>query len=54
MDDEPDVEPWECPECDRMNTVRIETEVGCDQCGEHPALQCEHCGDIIDLIYWNV
>lgn len=28
-----------------------ETEVGCDDCGTHPAVRCDACGQVLDLIY---
>lgn len=27
-----------------------ETEIGCEDCGTHPAVHCENCGDLRDLI----
>jgi hypothetical protein len=28
-----------------------DTEVGCDDCGTHPAVRCDQCGQVLDLIY---
>jgi hypothetical protein len=28
-----------------------ESEVGCDDCGTHPAVRCDHCGQVLDLVY---
>ncbi len=28
-----------------------DAEVGCSDCGSHPALRCVVCGDFVDLIH---
>lgn len=27
-----------------------EVEVGCEDCGDHPAVWCEECGTLVDLV----
>ena len=39
-----------CKECKRL-TLHCESEVGCEDCGSHPALLCLVCCEAIDLIY---
>jgi hypothetical protein len=31
--------------------IWLDTEVGCDDCDTHPAVRCDECGQVIDLIY---
>lgn len=46
-------DPLWCPEC-KMTSQRsewIETEVPCETCGDHSALQCPRCDEIHDIIF---
>lgn len=48
-------DPKRCPMC-RVVGVAADfekTEVGCEDCGDHPALRCRRCGESIDMIYRN-
>jgi uncharacterized protein (DUF983 family) len=40
----------ECPECKEysLHTDWIETEVGCEDCGSHSAIQCPKCDEPFD------
>lgn len=29
-----------------------DAEVGCEDCGDHPAVACDGCGEVRDLV-WN-
>ena len=44
-----------CPMCKALGTAADfeETEVGCEDCGDHPAVRCRRCGESIDMIYRN-
>lgn len=42
-----------CKECGEVSFRKEwdDTEVGCEDCGSHPAIRCPKCGDDIDTIY---
>lgn len=42
-----------CPECHEWAPLRYwrETEVGCETCGEHAAMQCPMCGLPFDHVW---
>lgn len=42
-----------CPECEQVSPVAawVETEVGCSDCGSHPAAFCPDCMEKIDLVF---
>jgi uncharacterized paraquat-inducible protein A len=45
---------WQCSECDMLNVVNEGDEnqrAYCDDCGDHPAIECRLCHETIDLIY---
>lgn len=46
---------YQCPECKEVSdsTLWEETEVGCEDCGSHPALRCPKCDTGIDMIFYN-
>lgn len=53
--DPEDTEPCWCRKCGAttvMNTWR-NTEVGCEDCGSHPAIACPECDEIYDMIHNN-
>ena len=40
-----------CPLCDNLvPACTEEIEIGCDDCGSHPAYECPCCGETIDLV----
>lgn len=43
----------ECPECFVGSPIAEwrATEIGCEDCGEHPAVVCPDCGAVIDTIF---
>jgi predicted amidophosphoribosyltransferase len=49
----PDGDPLACPEC-HAAVPRIEwinTSVGCEDCGDHPAIECPECGEDFDHVW---
>lgn len=48
-----DLPCWYCPRCRHLNRERHETEVGCEDCGTHPALWCDGCDEALDTVYWD-
>jgi hypothetical protein len=42
-----------CPECHAVNVLQTwqETDVGCEDCGSHAALECPDCGERFDHVY---
>lgn len=44
---------YACPECKQVSLASdwLDCEVGCEDCGSHPAKECPRCRDRIDLIY---
>ncbi|ARO54044.1 hypothetical protein B2G69_07725 [Methylorubrum zatmanii] len=42
-----------CPECKAWSHISQwrETEVGCEDCGDHPALRCPECEEDIDTVF---
>lgn len=42
-----------CPECKAWSPISMwaETEVGCEDCGSHGAVQCSLCEERIDTVY---
>ena len=44
-----------CPECKYELTEEEASKddcwVGCEDCGEHPAVKCPKCEELIDVIY---
>lgn len=40
-----------CPECRKLTVFKTGYEVGCEDCGSHPAVQCEICGERFDSSY---
>jgi hypothetical protein len=47
---------WRCKACGAVNPEDDweETEVGCDDCGTHPARECPACGVVVDIIWSEV
>lgn len=50
-----DVSPGDivtCPECNEESPEEDwqETEVGCEDCGSHPAIRCPKCGEAFDAV----
>lgn len=45
-----------CSECNEESLSKDweETYVGCEDCGEHPALTCPQCGLTYDEIYLTI
>ena len=41
---------FKCPEC-KETTTFYPTEVGCEDCGSHPAVRCDNCGEDFDDVY---
>lgn len=42
-----------CKECGK-NIIKknwIQTEVGCEDCGDHPAVRCPNCESTFDIIF---
>lgn len=46
-------ERMKCPHCAEESSYDTweETEVGCEDCGTHPAVRCPACGEAVDAIY---
>jgi hypothetical protein len=44
--------PKVCPAC-KKSIVWIKSEIGCEDCGSHPAIQCPECDVAFDLIFAN-
>ena len=46
-------EQLKCTECGEWSDQEDykETEVGCEDCGSHPALECPKCEEVMDTIY---
>lgn len=46
-----------CPECEYELTEEESSKddcwVGCEDCGEHPAVKCPKCEYFIDCIYYG-
>lgn len=42
-----------CPECGEVTNEKewTESEVGCEDCGSHSAMQCPECGHRIDMVF---
>jgi hypothetical protein len=52
------VEPFrlKCPQCGFKETEEeqfIDTTVGCEDCGEHTAVECLKCGAVFDHVYYG-
>ncbi len=46
-------DPLPCPEC-KAHVPRAEwkdTEVGCEDCGSHAAIECPECGKTFDHVW---
>lgn len=45
--------PLQCPSCKvvGMGSAWTETEVGCEDCGSHPAIKCPFCEECVDWVY---
>ncbi len=43
----------ECPACKEWTSHRdwIESEVGCEDCGAHTAMECPHCHERHDHVF---
>lgn len=53
-----DPEPTEgceiqCPKCEKWTNHKewVESEVGCEDCGSHTAMECPHCNELFDHIW---
>lgn len=46
-------DPKQCPMCKHVGVAGDfeESEVHCEDCGDHPALKCRRCGEFMDMIY---
>jgi hypothetical protein len=45
-------ESWRCPTCDGVFVAEnYELAIPCDDCGEHPAVECRHCCAVLDTIW---
>lgn len=44
---------WKCPDCNKWTPFEEwrEREVPCDECGDHDARVCPHCGAIFDHVW---
>ena len=44
----------QCPECKESSpgTEWRDTDVYCEDCGDHPAVACPNCGECFDHV-WN-
>jgi hypothetical protein len=44
---------WACPECHQKSPADEwrSTEVGCEDCGSHAAIECPKCEEVFDLIF---
>ena len=44
----------QCPRCLEWTSAEDElgnTEVDCEDCGSHCAFLCEHCKEVVDLVF---
>jgi hypothetical protein len=40
-----------CQKWFKMPSDEDQVEVGCDDCGSHPAARCPHCEEDVDLVF---
>ncbi len=46
---------FKCDSCDQwFKFVDNQTEVECEDCGTHDAIDCPNCGKVYDLIYLDI
>ena len=45
---------WQCPECQYLNVLNTgfdNVRSYCEDCGDHPAVECTQCSESTDLVY---
>lgn len=55
-EDTEEKEYWTCPECNETTPEMYwrDTEVGCEDCGDHPAHECPLCDEVFDSIHSKI